>query len=1171
MECLADDVQVKPDLRDEVLEKLARLLTHPAPQVFKAALSSYDHLSKSRCCEPALLALKRILAQKGDDLERQSFKGKHNFASALVKLGDRDAAWPLVESLELSSYGSGLETKRLRFEGWSEQAADYLLALQADRHSYFGIGLGPDLAHCTLGPVSVELALRTLGIPRLLALLQKLITRVKDKEDLASLRWISVLASGDTSSEALADLIGSDEPVAVRCLAAGRLCETDRRPLAVATLRNIVETEHEQAAEAAQELLAAGEMYQVNLSLILDIALLPDHEQAAQAVATLLQAGEEIHGLSAAFHLLAFCQSIEDRDAKLWMVVESLLKHGRSIEGQAAARWLALRPGFSYRYEACEALLESGCVRETIQLLQYIAYELHDEESQRACQRLLGLREAERVVPLLACVAKAGSPDLRYQASLALALANGTDCEYASSARVRLGFKLAILQERTKACEEALRQFCQIGLRALETIGRSDSEKELLALGRHSLKWLARATDAAAETALIASSSRPVLRLCAAFSSLRAGQVDRAEELLTEMMMWSGIPISAPVRLKVVESLGSLALSQNASLIIRALGDVQSAVRSSAACALRGLGDTAAVQPLIAALGDAESAVRSSAAHALGGLGDPAAVQPLIATLSDAESVVRSSAASALGSLDDAAAVQPLIAALGDVESDVRSSAAYALRALDDTAAVQPLIAALGDAESAVRSSAAHALGGLGDPAAVQPLIAALGDVESNVRSSAASALGNLDDAVAVQPLIAALGDARSDVRSSAASALGWLDDPVAVQPLIAALGDAKSDVRSSAAYALGWLDDPAAVEPLIAALGDVESNVRSSAATALGWSDDPAAVQPLIAALGDVESNVRSSAATALGWLDDPAAVQPLIAALGDAESAVRSSAASALGELSDRAAVWPLITTLGDAESDVRSSAASALGALGDRAAVQPLITVLGDAESAVRSSAVSALGELGDRAAVQTLIATLSDADSTVRSSAASALGRLSAAEASTIIESTSIVMYDWDGQAYVKALVHLEPVKALSVLARYGQQFCREAWVDRLRGFALSRMGDPDSALVNFKQAEAKDSEDIENLLACAHFFIEQDDLPAAEDYIKRAASIAPRGRICRLSQAVWLWQMRNREGALEALQMAQRDGRQIAKPQILRYEDFWGPKAVAALEAMVACA
>ena len=122
---------------------------------------------------------------------------------------------------------------------------------------------------------------------------------------------------------------------------------------------------------------------------------------------------------------------------------------------------------------------------------------------------------------------------------------------------------------------------------------------------------------------------------------------------------------------------------------------------------LRKMGEPA-VEPLIKALGDEDSSVRSSAAYALGGvgysyigelgvwdedsgsyvwvpkIGEPA-VEPLIKALGDEDSSVREWAAWALGRIGDTRATEPLREVLNDEDSDVREKAEKALPRLTGT------------------------------------------------------------------------------------------------------------------------------------------------------------------------------------------------------------------------------------------------------------------------------------------------------------------------------------------------------------------------------------------------------------------------------------------------------------------------------------------------------
>jgi len=256
-----------------------------------------------------------------------------------------------------------------------------------------------------------------------------------------------------------------------------------------------------------------------------------------------------------------------------------------------------------------------------------------------------------------------------------------------------------------------------------------------------------------------------------------------------------------------------------------------------------------------------------------------------------------------------------------------------------------------------------------------------------------------------------------------------------------------------------------------------------------------------------------------------------------------------------------------LSDEDSSVRSSAADALGGVGDPKAVEPLITALSDEDSGVRRSAADALGSLGDARAVEPLITTLSDEASGVRGSAAYALGRLGATETTAILAATSVADYGFEAPGYARALIHLDPDRALGVLERYGRQFRRESWVSRLRGHALGRLGELDAVLASLKAAVEKES-DSTNLLGLAHFYLEQGDLEAAREQVERALEKAPKVPLCLLSQAVLLWEKGEATEALEKLSEARRRDRGITRARDLEYEHFWGPKALAAVEAML---
>jgi HEAT repeat protein len=241
-----------------------------------------------------------------------------------------------------------------------------------------------------------------------------------------------------------------------------------------------------------------------------------------------------------------------------------------------------------------------------------------------------------------------------------------------------------------------------------------------------------------------------------------------------------------------------------------------------------------------------------------------------------------------------------------------------------------------------------------------------------------------------------------------------------------------------------------------------------------------------------------------------------------------------------------------------------------------VGPLIAALGDENRSVRRSAAEALGRLGDVRAVEPLIAALGDESSSVRLYAAEALGKLRAAKAIARIASAPLTEREFYGPGLrfvhrpepVIAMIHLDPIKALGMLKRYALQVRRESWAARLQGEAQRRLGHLDAALESFQEA-LRQQEDRTNLLALAHFHLEQDELQLAGDYADRALENQPRNALCLLSQAVLLWETDQTEGTLARLAQARQRDPDVIRVQDLAYEHFWGPKALAAVEAMLA--
>jgi HEAT repeat protein len=270
---------------------------------------------------------------------------------------------------------------------------------------------------------------------------------------------------------------------------------------------------------------------------------------------------------------------------------------------------------------------------------------------------------------------------------------------------------------------------------------------------------------------------------------------------------------------------------------------VRSRVRSHGPYSIADMAATLALMlPLLIACGDTPAQARPDA-------------RQLMAQLSSADPQSRAKAACALREMGDEAAVaiDPLVALLPDgapipqtvcernwgrwnreQTTTPGEQAASALVAIGSRT-VKPLLAAVTHSSWIARRNAAWALGALDDSTASPALMKALSDSEPPVREQAAWALGAIDEPSAVEALIRALKDSDKGVRQQAAWALGAIDDPRAVSALMQSLKDSEPEVREQAAWALGAIGDHRALDALLPALKDTEARVRRQAAWAIG------------------------------------------------------------------------------------------------------------------------------------------------------------------------------------------------------------------------------------------------------------------------------------------------------------------------------------------------
>src|SRR5262249_40862869 len=143
-----------------------------------------------------------------------------------------------------------------------------------------------------------------------------------------------------------------------------RLLSTVKRAHAIDVLRQLVANDPTEMSDAVQALMDIGEAKNLDLRLLRDIAMLAHEGRASEAITTLMRIDDKEVAVPAAIYLFAMCQrAVPARvENHLNRVMEELLSHGYSLLALAAANWLALRPGYFHRFEACQLLLEGGRV-----------------------------------------------------------------------------------------------------------------------------------------------------------------------------------------------------------------------------------------------------------------------------------------------------------------------------------------------------------------------------------------------------------------------------------------------------------------------------------------------------------------------------------------------------------------------------------------------------------------------------------------------------------------------------------------------------------------------------------------------------------------------------------------------------------------------------------------
>ena len=698
-ECLADDIQVAPKVRDEVLKKLAEMLLDEATKPRKAATELYRPVGRSRHREPAVAAVRELMSswKKLDQLSEKDCDSALALLSAFVHLEERDDTACL---LEVAENWPSPDLLRLQVEGWPEKAESLLLGKFRKMKRY--ILAGPDLENSFLFSFSAHDLQNLFGSDRFNDFLERLTIKTRQSLYEKPLCWLRALSSEDSSMDHFLNLAKQQEQPFVSMLAAERLLQTEYRSVGLEALKNMVNMGFMGAAEALLSL--EGEGF-IDWDVVRDVAFQPSGDNVPFAARVLLKARRFDVALPATFLHLSHASS---PGYSRQLIVDEMQLESHPRLAYLVARWLALWPGYDHRLEACEFLADSGRIEEAIPLLRIVAYECHGEASRKACQRLLTLKEVEPVIPVLRHFLESSDLDLRYEAALSLALVPHSAKPRTDLSRSEI--KASILEERHRLFHQANVELYEGGLALLRRCATADSQL-VATLGRLSLTKLCGHDFSRKDLEKLPKDRIPAfVDRNLIFFDLIEGRRQRARERLARSAksFWTTPTASmwfhritklvcnadGPGNLETLWlSVPDIFLSdpgpdflkkKNLSQLLDLLGDEDGQVRS-AACASLGRQKKAPTMPLVALLNDSGGQVRAEAASALGRLGAADAAEYLKTALGDPVAQVRGSAALALARLGQREAVNRMIIAAADV----------LINFMEDCAGVDRIVSAL--------------------------------------------------------------------------------------------------------------------------------------------------------------------------------------------------------------------------------------------------------------------------------------------------------------------------------------------------------------------------------------------------------------------------------------------------------------------------------------------
>ena len=327
--------------------------------------------------------------------------------------------------------------------------------------------------------------------------------------------------------------------------------------------------------------------------------------------------------------------------------------------------------------------------------------------------------------------------------------------------------------------------------------------------------------------------------------------------------------------------------SDTVSLLAETMNRGDVIARERAAVVLGELRGDEAQELLLAALDDWSTYVRSAALEALCKFDDPDLITHYIAALRPGDEALCRAAIGVVERLRDERAVPALLDLLDSRIKDLSLEATWALKAIGGPRVLKAAIPLLKDRNRPVRASAADIVVRIGGDEGFDALIEALTYIgrpylelpfmRDDGYWNLARRLVNMGGARGLSRLGHLLTNWPEQDLSSAEWALDRLRKPEMVEQFLLELEDGNRCQRMYAAYGLGVMGDMRAFEPLVLSLQSRWDFVVAAAAEALGRLGDFRAVEPLAALIPNEDLGVRAATAASLGRLGTARAIEPL------------------------------------------------------------------------------------------------------------------------------------------------------------------------------------------------------------------------------------------------------------------------------------------------------